>query len=57
MFGLHFYELMFCCIVHADGSAGCTSRDPDVGKKEKLDAGLDDYWGKEDAAMEEGAAK
>jgi hypothetical protein len=34
-------------------------RDPDVGKREKLDAGLDDYWGKEgeDAAMEEGAAK
>ena len=31
-------------------------RDPDVGKREKLDAALDDYWGKEDA-MEDAAAK
>jgi hypothetical protein len=43
--------------VHADGWAGNTFRDPDVGKKEKLDAGLDDYWGKDDTSMDEGAAK
>jgi hypothetical protein len=33
-----------------------SGRDPDVGKREKLDAGLDAYWGKDDA-MEEGAEK
>lgn len=32
-------------------------RDPDVSKLEKLDAGLENYWGKEDAVMEDGAAK
>ncbi len=43
-----FSDLRSAFVTHACGCA----RDPDVGKREKLDAALDDYWGKEDA-MEE----